>query len=264
MPRTFAEDVADFAEAGCPAMEVWLTKLEEHLRQHTLADTRKLLDDRRIDAGGRLVPGRLAARRKASSGRSTTITSAAGSISVSSSASPRCWSSPTSCRRSKPSTWSVPSCRCGRRRNGPMASASGWRWSFAARTPSAPAWTRRLALVAQAEQPNVGVCLDVFHYYTGPEQARRPGSTDPGQPGLRAGGRPGRRAPRAGQRQRSRPARRRRLPPAPPILDKLQAIGYDGWVSLELMNPTLWRTPATQMLELRRGALAAPGWLIIR
>src|SRR5436190_688368 len=27
-----------------------------------------------------------------------------------------------------------------------------------------------LALVAQAAEPNVGVCLDVFHYYTGPSK----------------------------------------------------------------------------------------------
>jgi hypothetical protein len=45
MPRSFAEDVADFAAAGCPAMEVWLTKLEEHLAKNTAADTRKLVED---------------------------------------------------------------------------------------------------------------------------------------------------------------------------------------------------------------------------
>src|SRR5262249_31913316 len=48
MPRPFAEDVADFADAGCTAMEVWLTKLEEHLEKHSTADTRKLVEDRGI------------------------------------------------------------------------------------------------------------------------------------------------------------------------------------------------------------------------
>src|SRR6516162_3251219 len=46
MPRSFAEDVVDFADAGCTAMEVWLTKLEEHLEKHSAADTRKLVQDR--------------------------------------------------------------------------------------------------------------------------------------------------------------------------------------------------------------------------
>jgi 4-hydroxyphenylpyruvate dioxygenase len=35
-----------------------------------------------------------------------------------------------------------------------------------------------------------------------------------------------------------------------PLLEQLRAIGYDGWVSLELMNPTLWQTQATQVVAL--------------
>src|SRR3989442_9342995 len=48
LPCTFAEDVHAYAEAGCPAMEVWLTKLETHLETHTAAETRKLLQDRNM------------------------------------------------------------------------------------------------------------------------------------------------------------------------------------------------------------------------
>src|SRR4051794_31954831 len=48
MPSTFAEDVAALAQGGCAAMEVWLTKLETHLETHSVADTRKLLDDRGV------------------------------------------------------------------------------------------------------------------------------------------------------------------------------------------------------------------------
>src|SRR5947207_10814292 len=42
----FADDVNGYADGGCRAMEVWLTKLETHLQTHPAADTRKLLDDR--------------------------------------------------------------------------------------------------------------------------------------------------------------------------------------------------------------------------
>src|SRR4051794_36404276 len=45
MRGSFADDVAGFAEAGCHAAEVWLTKLETHLESHGPADTRKLLED---------------------------------------------------------------------------------------------------------------------------------------------------------------------------------------------------------------------------
>ena len=45
LPGTFAADVEAFAEGGCHALEVWLTKLETHLETCSAADTRKLLDD---------------------------------------------------------------------------------------------------------------------------------------------------------------------------------------------------------------------------
>src|SRR5262249_58918185 len=44
----FADDVRGYADGGCHAMEVWLTKLETHLEQNSPADTRKLLEDREM------------------------------------------------------------------------------------------------------------------------------------------------------------------------------------------------------------------------
>src|SRR5258708_8728798 len=46
LPATFADDVAAYAGAGFTAMEVWLTKLETHLETHSVADTRRLVEDR--------------------------------------------------------------------------------------------------------------------------------------------------------------------------------------------------------------------------
>src|SRR5919204_5030399 len=48
MPATFAEDVRAYADAGCPAMEVWLTKLETHLETHSADQTHALLRDRQM------------------------------------------------------------------------------------------------------------------------------------------------------------------------------------------------------------------------
>src|SRR5437660_3575514 len=48
LPCSFGEDVRAYADGGCQAMEVWLTKLETHLEKHSAADTRKLLEDRRM------------------------------------------------------------------------------------------------------------------------------------------------------------------------------------------------------------------------
>ena len=46
MPASFAEDVENYHAAGCGAIEVWLTKLEQHLEAASVADTRKSLADR--------------------------------------------------------------------------------------------------------------------------------------------------------------------------------------------------------------------------
>src|SRR5262245_39701805 len=48
MAAPFAEDVAAYSGAGWPALEVWLTKLENHLATVNAADTHKLLEDRGI------------------------------------------------------------------------------------------------------------------------------------------------------------------------------------------------------------------------
>ena len=40
-----------------------------------------------------------------------------------------------------------------------------------------------------------------------------------------------------------------------PILDRLRAAGYDGWVSLELFNQTLWKTRPAQVAEVGLTAL---------
>ena len=42
----FDHDLEDFAGAGCTSVEVWLTKLEQHLATHSPADTKKLIENR--------------------------------------------------------------------------------------------------------------------------------------------------------------------------------------------------------------------------
>src|SRR5215211_2793256 len=59
MSTSFADDVAGYADGGCRAMEVWLTKLETHLETHPAADTRKLLEDREMALAGASYQGGL-------------------------------------------------------------------------------------------------------------------------------------------------------------------------------------------------------------
>src|SRR5579883_795798 len=48
LPSSFADDVANFADSGCLAMEVWLTKLENHLQTHSIEQTHRLLKERGV------------------------------------------------------------------------------------------------------------------------------------------------------------------------------------------------------------------------
>jgi 2-keto-myo-inositol isomerase len=111
-----------------------------------------------------------------------------------------------------------------------------------------------LALVAQCGEPNVGVNFDVFHFYTGPskfedlelltlerlafvqlcdvagvprELASDADRVLPGDGDFRL----------------------------EPILQRFRDISYDGWVSLELMNPTLWKAKPVQVAEIGLTAL---------
>src|SRR5262245_49041356 len=59
MPATFAEDVAACAESGCPAMEVWLTKLEKHLESESANETKKLLDEKGLTLAAAAYQGGL-------------------------------------------------------------------------------------------------------------------------------------------------------------------------------------------------------------
>jgi sugar phosphate isomerase/epimerase len=40
-----------------------------------------------------------------------------------------------------------------------------------------------------------------------------------------------------------------------PLLERFGSLGYDGWISLELLNPTLWQAQAAQVAQVGLTAL---------
>ena len=252
LSSTFAEDVAAYADAGCPALEVWLTKLETHLEKHSPADTRKLIEDRQMTLAAASYQGGLllsqGEQRKAHFDHFKRRLDLCQT-----SASRRCWSSPISSRPSTHATWSGPWCRCVRRPSGPRPSTFGWPWSSAAGAPSAPVSTRPCRWSGRAS-PTSASTSTVFHYYTGPSKFEDLALLTPanlffvqvcdvaGVPRELATD-ADRILPGEGDFQLG------------PIMQQLRAIGYDGWVSLELMNPVLWQMKASQVAELGLGAV---------
>jgi 2-keto-myo-inositol isomerase len=253
MPSTFAEDVANYADAGCDAMEVWLTKLENHLETCSLDDTRRLLDERRMTLAAAAYQGGLLlsqgdARRAhfehyrkrldlcqqlgirtlliAADFTDKTDAAALGRAVVSLKEAAQ-WAS----------AYDVT-----------LALEFRGKSSFCASLDTA------VALVHECAEPNVGVNLDVFHYYTGPSKFEDLAYLTP------------ERLAHVQICDLSGIARElatdsdRVLPgdgdfQLVPIFDALRKIGYQGWVSLELMNPTLWRADAKQVSEIGYTAL---------
>jgi 4-hydroxyphenylpyruvate dioxygenase len=253
LPCSFAEDVGHFADAGCAAMEVWLTKLETHLEKHTVDETRRLLDERGMVLAAAAYQGGLllaqGEQRKAhydhfrkrlelcqalSIPTLLVVADYAGTLDA------------TALERSVVS----------------LAQAAQWAAGFGvtlglefrARSSFCASLDTALSLIEQCGEPNVGVNLDVFHYYTGPSKFE--------DLELLTAGRLAhvQLSDLAGVPRELADDGDRILPGdgdfrLEPILERLRQIGYDGWVSLELMNNTLWRANPAQVAEIGCTAL---------
>jgi sugar phosphate isomerase/epimerase len=253
LSSTFAEDIDAYASGGCHALEVWLTKLESHLEKHSVGDTRKLLEDRQM-----------------------TLAAAAyqGGLLLSQGEQRKAHYDHFKRRLDLCQTFAIPTLLVAadfvdkidaaglQRAVVSLAQAAQWAAGFNVRlalefrgsASFCASLDTALALIAQCGEPNIGVNLDVFHYYTGPskfedlallsrdnlafvqladvlgvprELARDADRIFPGEGDFQLR----------------------------PILQHLKALGYDGWISLELMNPTLWQVKASQVVELGMAAL---------
>jgi sugar phosphate isomerase/epimerase len=253
LPAAFADDVNGYADGGGSAIEVWLTKLETHLESHSAADTRKLLADRGVALPAAAYQGGLLlsqgdARRAAFDllRRRLDLCQFFGVRTLLVVAD---------------FTRTVDAIDLGRAAVS-LAQAAQWAagagvtlaLEFRGADTFCACLETALLLVEGCGEPNVGVCLDAFHYYKGPSKPEdldrltaanlahvqlcdvagvpRELMTDadrvfPGEGDFRLG----------------------------PIVDTLRRIGYAGWVSLELMNPAVWPSKPSQVAELGLTAL---------
>jgi 2-keto-myo-inositol isomerase len=248
LPASFAEDVSAYADGGCTALEVWLTKLEKHLETHSAPDTRKLLEDRQVTLAAAAYQGGLllsqGEQRKAHYDhfkRRLDLCQAFGIPTLLVVADFVERVDQTCLERAVVSL----------KQAGQWAAGYGVRLAleFRGSATFCSSLDTAVGLVAACGEPNVGVNLDVFHYYTGPSKFEdlagltaanlafvqicdlagvpRELATDgdrvfPGEGDFHLG----------------------------PIVQHLRRIGYDGYVSLELMNPVVWQSKASQVAEL--------------
>lgn len=251
LPAAFEDDIPAIARAGWTAIELWLTKLETYLEAgHSLDDARALLADNGLTPMAAAGQGGLLLFRSASTWdhflRRLDLLAAL--------AVPTLIIAADATAQVQPEDYGQATTNLARA--AAEAASRGVRLAIEPQKGSAllASLDTTLALIAQAGAPNVGACLDLFHYYTGPSKFEDLAYLSAenltwvqlcdlsGVPREMAGD-ADRILPGEGDFQTE------------PILDHLVRIGYRGGVSLEVLNPELWRTPVDFLADAGRRAL---------
>lgn len=249
----FAKDVEDYAAGACQALELWLGKLDAYLERHTPADVRRLLDEHHMTApvasfqGGLLssqgefrqahwksLDERLALCRELGIGTLIVAGDIAGPLEQA----------------------DIDRVQLSLREAAREAQRYGVRLAleFQGRAALANNLQTAASLVADVDSPHLGLCFDVFHYYIGPSKPEDLGYlTSDNLFHVQF-------SDLAGQARELASDADRILPgdgdfQLAPIVDRLREIGYPGCVSVELMNPQIWRIPPRQFGEIGMTAL---------
>jgi 2-keto-myo-inositol isomerase len=250
---SFADDLAAYADAGFTAMEVWLTKFEQHLEKTPAATTKKLLQDRNMQLAAAAYQGGLLTttgeqrrvhydqfQRRLGLCQEFGI----GTLVIAADFIDRINADKLDLAMSSLS------------QAGELAGTYHVR--LALEFQASAQWCRGLdtaiALVAASESPHVGVNLDLFHYYTGPSKSEDLNVLTPRNLAHVQV------CDLAGLTRELATDADRILPgdgdmPLVPIFETLRARGYDGFVSVELFNPQLWKVKPAQVAALAMASL---------
>lgn len=253
LPAAFADDLAAFADVGWTAAELWLTKLEKHLETASVESTRRLFGDSTLTPAAAAYQGGLllsqGEQRRIHFDHFRRRLELCQALGV-----------PTMLLVAdfahRPDTTSL------QRAVVSLAQAAQWAAGFDIRLALefrgsdtfCTSLDTALGLVAQCGEPNVGVCLDLFHYYKGPSKTEDlAGLTRQSLAHVQF-------SDVAGVPRELMTDADRVLPGDGdfhfgPVVEALERIGYDGYVSLEVTNPILWEMKLTQVAELGLMAL---------
>jgi 4-hydroxyphenylpyruvate dioxygenase len=110
------------------------------------------------------------------------------------------------------------------------------------------------SLVSQIGSPHLGLCLDLYHYYVGPSKAEDLAYlTQTNLFHVQLCDLAGTVREMATDADRILPGDGDFL--IEPVIEHLRRIGYNAYVSVELMNPQIWQIPARQFGEIAMTAL---------
>jgi sugar phosphate isomerase/epimerase len=254
LDTSFDDDLTAYAQAGWKAIEIWLTKLETALRTQSVADVKKKLEDAELMPLGASSQGGLLSSRGAAfdehRDQFLRRLELARELGVGTMIlTPDFVTTPDDAELGHAIATLA--------RAAQTAESHGIRLAleFQKSSKFCASLDTTLALIAQCGAANVGVCLDLFHYYTGPskfedlayltaENLAWVQVCDLAGTPREVAGDSDRILPGEGDFQIA------------PILDHLQQIGYTGAISLEVLNPTLWSIPVDRVADAAARSMA--------
>jgi len=253
LSSSFEDDLNGYADAAGTAIELWLTKLEEFLETHSVEEVRHLATERNLHlAAASFQGGLLVAQgeaRRAAWEQFTRRLDLCAVLGIPTLIVVPDFLGPFGMQ-------DIERAQISLKQAGEAALQRGVRLAveFQAKATFLNNLESAVSFTQSIEQPNVGICLDLFHYYMGPSKFED----------LAYLGRENLfhvQVCDVADRPRELASDSDRIMPGDgdfrlqPIFDRLREIGYEGYVSLELLNPTLWRIPARQVGEIGLTAL---------
>jgi 2-keto-myo-inositol isomerase len=249
----FDRDLEDFAAGQCRSVEVWLTKLEEYLKSHTLQDVRFWLDKLGVQLPvasfqGGLLASQGDARREAwqlfDKRLELCREIGIGTIVVACDVPPPL--TQQTIERVQASLVQVAQ-EAGRR--GLRAALE-----FQADSSFGNNLQTAAALVREVGSPHLGLCLDALHFHVGPSKTEdlayltrenlfHVQLCDLADTPRELASDSARILPGEGDINLAA------------IIERLRQIDYRACVSLELLNPQLWQVPPLQLGEIGMTAL---------
>lgn len=249
----FETDVEEYAAAACPLIELWLPKLETYLETHTLDDVRKLRDEKEVSFVAASYQGGLLATQGEARGASWThfrkrlkLCKELGVPVIVVAADLRQPLTEQDTERVQTSLVEAAH----------VAAEAGVK--LAVEFQSGNSFMNNLQTTAlllhEIAEPNLGVCLDLFHLWTGPTKLEDLGYlTNENLFHVQMCDLSGVLREFAADADRILPGDGEL--PVEPVVDYLRRIEYQGVVSLEMMNPMIWQIPPRSTAEIGITAL---------
>ena len=162
----FEKDIEDYAAGGCAAIEVWLTKLETYLQSHTVDDVRRLIDQHEVSLPVASFQGGLLTsqgeERKAHWKHFTNRLELCQELSINTLVVVCDITGPLSQEVLDRASTSLTELAIQSAENNVRIALEFQRQSTFGNNLQTAAM-----MIAEASHPNLGICLDTFHFFTG-------------------------------------------------------------------------------------------------